>query len=100
LKRRKEKRNNVNEDKRMTRYLERNISKGNVIDLLGQWFYQLGLVQNNECITDIELVQGDKDFRIKLTIKKELGVELVEHYGKRLYEGSSVGGQTRTGETS
>jgi hypothetical protein len=80
------------------RYLEKEISKGNVIDLIGQWFYQLGLVQNNECITDIELVQGDKSFRIKLTIKKELGVELVEHYGKKLQERSGMGGQTGTGE--
>ena len=80
------------------RYLEKDISKGNVIDLIGQWFYQLGLVQNNECITDIELVQGDKSFRIKLTVEKELEVKLIEHHGKRLYEGSILGRQTGTGE--
>lgn len=63
----------------MTRYLEREISKGNVIDLVGQWFYQLGLINNNECITDIQLVQGDQSFRIELKLEKELEVTLTEH---------------------
>lgn len=77
--RRRKKRNNPEGVKSMTRYLEREISKGNVIDLVGQWFYQLGLINNNECITDIQLVQGDQSFRIELKLEKELEVTLTEH---------------------
>ena len=89
----------------MTRYLEKPISRGNLIDLVGQLFYQLGYVKQNEVISNIEISDGkngyacDDPFYIRLSIEKELEVKLIEHHGKRLYEGSSMGGQTGTGET-
>ena len=61
------------------RYLEKSISKGNVIDLLGSFFYQLGYVKENEEIVDIELVKGDGLFVIKMKIETELEVKLIEH---------------------
>lgn len=61
------------------RYLEKSISKGNVIDLLGSFFYQLGYVKENEEIVDIELVKGNDLFVIKMTIETELEVKLIEH---------------------
>lgn len=82
----------------MSRWLEKEISKGNVIDLIGQFFYQLGIVKDKEIITDIEIT-GKDSFFVKLQIERELEVRLVEHNGKRLQEGSSMGGQTGTGET-
>jgi len=82
----------------MSRWLEKEISKGNVIDLIGQFFYQLGIVKDKEIITDIEIT-GKDSFFVRLQIERELEVRLVEHNGKRLQEGSSMGGQAGTGET-
>ena len=64
------------------RYLEKNLSKGNVIDLIGAFFQQLGYIKDNEFITDIEIDQwfDEKDvFRVKIKIEKELEVRLIEH---------------------
>jgi hypothetical protein len=97
LKRRKEKSKAANRRHSM-RWIEKEISKGNVIDLLGQFFYQLGIVKDSELITDIEIT-GKDTFFVRLKIEKELEVKLIEHNGKRLQEGSSMGGQTGTGET-
>ena len=82
----------------MSRWLEKEISKGNVIDLIGQFFYQLGIVKDKEIITDIEIT-GKDSFFVKLRIERELEVRLVEHNGKRLFEGGGMGGQAGTGET-
>jgi len=82
----------------MSRWLEKEISKGNVIDLIGQFFYQLGIVKDKEIITDIEIT-GKDTFFVRFKLEKELEVKLIEHHGKRLYEGSGLGGQTGTGET-
>ena len=80
------------------RWIEKEISKGNVIDLIGQFFYQIGIVKDSEHITDLEIT-GKDSFFVRLKIEKELEVKLIEHHGKRLQEGSGLGGQTGTGET-
>lgn len=83
----------------MSHSLEGTISKSNVIDLLGQFLYSIRKIPNSEIITEMELSDSGDTVFYKIKTERELEVTLIEHYGKKLQEGSSVGGQTRTGET-
>lgn len=83
----------------MSHSQEGTISKSNVIDLLGQFLYTIRKVPESEIITAMELSDGGDTIFYKIKTEKELEVKLIEHYGKRLQEGSQLGGQTRAGET-
>ena len=82
------------------RYLEIDIPKTAFVDYL-YMLYVTGKIAEVEHITNLEISCSfkDKTVGLYLQIEKELEVKLIEHHGKRLYEGSSVGGQTGTGET-